>query len=163
MNHSKRYLFALLPIALILYAASFGPALRLTEEGKLGKQRLATFYWPFLTKGWPRQCIVPYARLWSHAEPGLVPIQWKPRYSKEEVAAFLKPGISRGAIVQRFGPPTGVIRESALEDGSKPYDETLDYVAFPPGNRLENFAFVGFSAHLKDGRLVDWSPIDIGR
>ena len=163
MNHSKRSLFALLPIALVLYAASFGPALRLTEEGKISKKRLAAFYWPFLSKGWPRQCILPYARLWSHAVAPVVPVAWKPPNSKEEVGAFLKPGVSREAIVQRFGQPSSVIRERALEDGSKPYDESLDYVAFPPGNRLENSAFVGFSAHLKNGRLVDWTPIEIGK
>ena len=163
MNHFKRYLFALIPIVLILYAASFGPALRFMEEGKLSKSRFATFYRTFLTNGWPRKCIIPYARLWSHAEPGFVPILWEAPYSKEEVAAFLKPGISRAAIVQRFGQPLGVYRGPIAENGTQPYDETLIYSVLPPGNRLQDFVFDGFLANLKDGQLVDWSPSVAGR
>lgn len=143
MNDWKRYAALLLPACLVFYALSFGPALQLFLKGDLSKRKLDAIYRPFLVPGWSRRVILPYARLWSSW--GVPFVSWKAPYTEKEVGAFLKPGTSRVAILQRFGQPFHVERDPVFDGGGKPYDEVLEYdfPDFGHGTYGEN-AFAGF-------------------
>jgi hypothetical protein len=75
------------------------------------------------------------------------------------VRKVVVPGVSREAIVQRFGEPTIVDRNPKFKDGSPAVDEIIYYFhpSAPRGVR-EDFAFAGFQVRLKAGKVVQWFP-----
>jgi len=81
-------------------------------------------------------------------------------YTENEVRKFVKPGMAREAIIERFGEPGQVEKNPRFEDGSRDVDEII-YYSLPvrDWNRHtgEN-RFTGFQVGLKNRKVVDWLP-----
>jgi len=81
-------------------------------------------------------------------------------YSEEEVREFVKPGMLREAIIERFGETTHVEKNPRFEDGSHNVDEIMAYfLPIQDWNRnTGNHRFTGFQVGLKQGKVVYWLP-----
>ena len=85
----------------------------------------------------------------------------KPPYSEGDVRAFVLPGISREAIITRFGEPLIDEKNPKFEGGYTGVDEIIyyflpsEYPSRPPPNMDR---FKGFQVRFKEGKAVDWAP-----
>jgi hypothetical protein len=80
---------------------------------------------------------------------------YRPPYTQQDVVRFVSIGTDIHALIKRFGAPISVTKTPALDDGGSPVDEIDDFVLPPPPPTVkEYFAFCGFEAYLKNGKLV---------
>jgi hypothetical protein len=80
-----------------------------------------------------------------------------PLPTEDEARSVLKIGVSEGAVINRFGTPT--IHER-LDSG---LDE-IDYVLPPYELPIKaHFAYAGFTANFKDGKLVSFTIVHASR
>src|SRR5437762_8393125 len=84
-------------------------------------------------------------------------------YNEDDVRKFVRAGMAREAIIERFGEPEYDEKNPRFEDGSTKVDEIIYYSL--PLNALRRTQqqpreerFTGFQVHLKDGKVLDWLP-----
>lgn len=77
-------------------------------------------------------------------------------YSESDVQKYIVPGVTREAVIERFGQPDFFARGAALPEDNAEVDEILyfDLPPAPPGTR-EDYVFSGFQVWFKQGKVLE--------
>ena len=81
-------------------------------------------------------------------------------YTEADVKAFVRPGMSRSDLIQRFGQPLIDDEHPKLEPGDTSIDEIMNFVLFEAHpTPTKDWVFAGFVVRLKDQKVVSWDII----
>ena len=81
-------------------------------------------------------------------------------YTEADVKAFVRPGMSRSELIQRFGQPLIDDTQPKRESGDTSIDEIMNFVLFEAHpTPTKDPVFAGFVVRLKDQKIVSWDII----